>query len=133
MSKGLVDAPQRGFTLLEVVVALAILAGVAASVTQIFSMGVENTLEVEKESYAYILAESMLDDLLLLEDVREGAGSGAIDNTAYRYHVDVAEQDYPGEARAFELMHIQLTVSWGEGRYASDVSLEALKTQVKPQ
>lgn len=122
-----------GFTLLEVIIALAILAGVAASVTQIFAMGVDNTLEVEKESYAYIFAESMLDELLLLEDVREGAGSGVIENTAYRYHIEVNEQDYPGEARAFELLHIQLNIAWGEGRYATEISLEAVKTQVKPK
>lgn len=122
----------RGFTLLEVIVALAILAGVAASVTRIFAMGVDNTLEVEKESYAYLLAESMLDELLLLEDVREGAGDGMIENTSYRYRIDISEQAYPGEARAFELMHIRLSIAWGEGRYAADIALEALKTQVKP-
>lgn len=123
---------QCGFTLLEVIVALAILAGVAASVTQIFAMGVDNTLEVEKESYAYILAESMLDEVLLLDDVREGAGSGVIENTAYRYVVGVTEQDYLGEARkSFELVHVQLSIAWGEGDYAADVSLEALKTQVR--
>ncbi len=85
---------QAGFTLLEVIVALALLAAIAAS--------------------------------------RQGAGSGQIDNSDYRYTVEVSEQDYPGEARAFELMHVQLTLSWGEGKYGTDISLEALKTQVKP-
>lgn len=120
-----------GFTLLEILVALALFAGLAASVTQIFASGVDTTLDVENESYAYILAESKMDEILLLEDAREGAGGGNIEGTIYRYQIDVNEQDYPGEPRAFELLHIELTVSWGEGRFGSNVRLEALKTQVK--
>lgn len=122
---------QRGFTLLEIIIALAILAGVAASVTQIFASGVDTTLSVEKESYAYTYAESLMDELLLLKDVREGAGSGEIENTDYRYEVTVSEQAYPGEPRSFELMHIGLKVFWGEGDYQSDITIESLKTQVK--
>lgn len=124
---------QRGFTLLEILVALAVFAGLAASVTQIFASGVDTTLEVEKESYAYILAESKMDETLLLEDAREAAGSGKIEKTDYRYSIEVNEQAYPGEARAFELLHIQVTVAWGAGRYAADVQLESLKTQSKMQ
>lgn len=124
---------QHGFTLLEILVALAIFAGIAASVTQIFAAGVDTTLDVEKESYAYILAESKMDEVLLLADVREAAGSGTLEGSDYRYRIDVNEQAYPGEPRAFDLLHIQLIIGWGEGRYASDISLEALKTQRKTQ
>lgn len=127
----IIKRKSRGFTLLEVIIALAILAAVSASVTQIFAKGVETTLEVEKESYAYILAESMMDELLLLDDVRAGAGSGTLADGKYRYTVDVSEQAYPGEARDDELMHVRLSIAWGQGHYATDVVLESLKIQVK--
>ncbi len=122
---------QNGFTLLEVLLALAIFAGMAASISQIFAKGVDTTLAIEKESYAYLLAESKMDELLLLKDVREGAGSGRLENSDYRYEVVVSEQTYPGEPRAFELLHIRLTLSWGEGRYTDTIALESLKTQAK--
>ncbi len=122
----------RGFTLLEVMIALVLLASIAASVVQVISRGVDSTLTLEHESTAYLLAESKMDELLLLADVREGAGAGVFAGDGdYRYQVEVNEQPYEGQARSFELMHIGLTVRWGE---TSDnaVVLEALKTQAKP-
>ncbi len=122
----------RGFTLLEVMIALVLLAGIAASVVQVISRGVDSTLTLEHESTAYLLAESKMDELLLLADVREGAGADVFAGDGdYRYQVEVNEQPYEGQVRSFELMHIDLTVRWGE---TSDnaVVLEALKTQVKP-
>lgn len=121
----------QGFTLLEVMVALAILAGVAASIVQTLASGVEVTQSVEKESQAYILAASKMNDLLLLDDVQTGAGSGSIENTAFRYVATVEPADYPGAERKFVLWHIVLTVLWGEGDYQSSVVLQSLKSQAK--
>lgn len=120
----------KGFTLLEVMIALAILAGVSASVVQIFASGVETTIEVEMESQAYILAESKMDELLLLKDIQEGEGTGEIENTPFKYEVIVEPQEYPGVERIFTLWHIELLLLWGEGEHQSSVKLESLKTQI---
>lgn len=121
----------KGFTLLEVMIALAILAGVSASVVQIFASGVEVTQSVEMESQAYILAESKMDEILLMENIQDSEGSDTIQNTPFRYLIEVSPHSYPGEPRGFELWHINLSVLWGEGDYQSSVKLESLKSQVR--
>lgn len=124
--------PQAGFTLLEIMIALAILATVSASVVQIISRGVDTTLLLENESYAYVLAESKMDELLLLKDVRDGEGGGVFaGDDGFRYQVAVTEQPYDGSPRVFELLHIDVTVLWGGDEDPYDITLEALKTQLK--
>lgn len=124
---------QLGFTLLEVLVALALFAGISAAVVQIFASGVDVTQNLAEETQAYLLAESKMDEILLLKDVH-AANSGTFPDTPFHYTVTVSPQTYHGdtESRNAELLHIELTVNWGEGRYRNQITLEALKTQQKP-
>lgn len=118
-----------GFTLLEVMIALAILAGVSASIAQILAAGVESTQAVEKQSQAYILAAAKMDELLLLDRVETVSGSGTFTDTPFRYLIEVTPQPYAGQQRGFALWHINLQVLWGDEDDQSAVQLESLKSQ----
>lgn len=121
----------KGFTLLEIMVALAILAGVAASVVQILASGVDVTNDVEMQSQAYILAESKMDETLLQDHVQDAVGTGAIEDTPFQYEISVEPQEYPGKERGFALWHITVAIFWGEDDYRTSVKLESLKTEVR--
>lgn len=119
-----------GFTLLETMIALAILAGVAAAVAQLYASGVETTLDVERESQAYIWAQSKMDEALLFDDVNEAAGQGMIDGTPFTYSISVTDQPYHGEARpGFGLHHIEVAITWGSSAYDNAIRIVSLKAQ----
>lgn len=118
-----------GFTLLEIMVALAILAGVSASIAQILAAGVESTQAVEKQSQAYILAASKMDELLLLDPIENATGSGTFKDTPFRYQIDITPQSDSDPQRGFTLWHIDLHVLWGAAESQSAVRLVSLKSQ----
>ena len=58
-------APREGFSLLEVVLALAILAGALAALGEVMRLGDENASAAADESQAEMLAESVMSELLV--------------------------------------------------------------------
>ena len=68
---------QRGFSLLEVVVAFAILSLSLTVVMQVFSLVSSNTARVEERRRALLVAESQLGSLIV-EDVEPGHYQGEL-------------------------------------------------------
>jgi len=67
MSKAAIDArkSERGFTLLEVMIALAVFAITAIALLSQTSQGISQSLYLEEKSYALWLAENTLTELRL--------------------------------------------------------------------
>ncbi|GAB3114803.1 type II secretion system minor pseudopilin GspI [Aestuariicella hydrocarbonica] len=115
----------RGFSLLEVLVAFAILTLTLAVVMQVFSQVVSNTARVESRRLALMMAESQL-NYMVANDMESGRYQGEFDN-GYRWQADVEAMrplddeatDTPAweEDMQFLSPHlIRLEVSWGEAR-----------------
>ena len=119
---------ERGFTLLEVLVAFTIFAIVLAAVMQIFSTGTRNA-EVSR-SYVLALAEAQMQlaRLGIEQPLIVGEESGELDNGMRWRRVvaphDVGEVVPEGLPVAFD---VAVSVSWRDGGRERRVSLSTLR------
>ena len=74
------DSNAGGFTLIEVLVALAILSLSLAIIFSIFSVGLRGRRAAEDYEQATLLAESKLSSLGVAEPIREGESVGRFDD-----------------------------------------------------
>lgn len=123
----------RGFTLIEVLVAFAILALALGVLLQVFSGGLNNARVSEAYTTASLLAESKLAALGAEEPLAEGQSAGRFDDR-FRWRVDVrpyeeAERSGPTEREEWPVNAFQVvvTVSWNEANEERSVSLSTLR------
>jgi type II secretion system protein I len=99
-----------GLSLLETIVALAILTIGIASVLHVFSTSIAATKEAESYSTAAMLANQVALGLESQTSVDTGQDSGAFDDeTAFSWSTDVEDADDNG------LMRTTVTITWNAG------------------
>lgn len=121
---------QRGFTLLEVLVAFVILAFTLAIIYQAAGGSVRGTIKGEQQTYALTLAESVLNNF---RSVPEGgmARSGELEN-GYRWQLEATPRPVPEEQRnrtAVPLYDVRVQVEWDGG---AGVTLSSVLPQGAP-
>lgn len=99
---------KRGFSLLEVILALAILAGALAALGEVMRLGDENAAAAADESRAAMLAESVISEMLV--GARPVASvSGAVlpleDDPPWTASIEVVATDYQ------ELVAVRVTIA----------------------
>lgn len=109
-----------GFTLLEVMVALAVIATVLISVYQLHAQSLSLALETRFHSHAPFLAQQKIVELTAetTESVESGSGDFGEDYPELRWQlvVEAVESDFT-ETVPIHLMRIDLTVSDSGGEY----------------
>lgn len=112
---------QRGFTLLEVVAAFAILALGLALTMQIAAGGMRQARQAAEYTEASLLAQSLLDTVGVGERLEVGSDSGEWEG-GYRWQLEVAPYEVPAEGAFADpqtspvrLLELTLTVSWERG------------------
>ncbi len=117
---------KRGFTLIEVVVAFAILALVLGVVFEAVGTNARNARLGEQYSIATLWAESKLAALGIETPLEAGERQGQLP-APYRWHSRVTpvsdESDVSGPPTRTQLFEVILTVEWGDGTGARTVSL----------
>ncbi|HEY0721305.1 MAG TPA: prepilin-type N-terminal cleavage/methylation domain-containing protein [Gammaproteobacteria bacterium] len=127
------NQPQRGFTLLEVVVAFAILAMAVTTLLAMFGSGVRNTTLASDYQRALVLAEARMNYLQgiapnqLHPEIYQGEGEGGL---LWRSEVSV----YPTEATetALLLYRIDVQTSWRDGGHTRLIELSTLRLVPTP-
>lgn len=99
----------KGFTLLEVMLALAIMAGVILTVISSFNYHLSVVDRDREETVAVLLARAKMDDPAFNPGEKE-KGTFAPDRADIAWEAEVKPTDYPGVKR------MTLTVSWGTGQ-----------------
>ena len=118
-----------GFTLIEVVVAFAIVAVALGALLQIFSTGLRGLEATETRVVAARLAQSKLAAIGIEEPLEEGETTGAFDN-GYRWETRISAfgDESPTQprvsVRAYEVI---VTVSWDRGLRQNAISLTTLR------
>ena len=132
-------AAQRGFSLLEVLVAFSILALSLGVLMQIFSSAMRNAMLSQQYSNATLLAQSTLSSVGIEEPLQEGERSGEWDNgmrwrlfvTAYEEPLEEGGEQPRGlgtEQLGFiDGYQVRVAVSWDDGDTRRRVELESLR------
>ncbi|OIQ74948.1 hypothetical protein GALL_433890 [mine drainage metagenome] len=114
-----------GFSLLEVLVAFAILALTMGVLMNIFSGGLRNLGQGENYTVAMLDAQSKLAELGVSIPLQIGKQGGRIDST-YRWEATITPlRTAPDLAVALYGIHVD--VSWGGGTAERRVSLDTLR------
>ncbi|MFZ5758923.1 MAG: type IV pilus modification PilV family protein [Thermodesulfobacteriota bacterium] len=132
-------SPQRGFTLMEVLVAMMILAISLTVIMQLFAGGLRSERLSEDYVGAIVLAREKAESIMLADTLPLGATEGEF--APYRWRIDISlhetadsveEQEEtnkrknppsPDEPRLFEII---VDVSWPAGRSSKHYRLTSL-------
>lgn len=138
---------QRGFSLLEVVIAFVLLAGAMGLLLAILGGGLAQVRQSGQSSEAALHAQSLLAEVGVLEPIRPGRSSGEIERGRYRWTLEVSEVEDPvpppespaGEALVETvglqpagqpvIYLLQLDIAWGEGEATRSLRLSSLRAR----
>ena len=121
---------QRGFTLIEIVVALLVLSMASAVIFQGFSVGFRNARTADDFTQAVLIAQSKLAPAGVAEPLIEGVTSGEeLDKYSWTVTVDAVapspqENDTPEQLQPF---FVAVDVVWSDGGTERTVSLSTLR------
>ena len=119
----------RGFTLLELLVALTLFAVIGGSLLQLFHSGLRTARLAGDQAHAVLLARSKLTELQAYPALRPGALSGNFDE-GYRWDAILVQVPDVGATEIstgpLQLLDLILTVSWGDGDDARSFTLHSL-------
>jgi general secretion pathway protein I len=127
---------ERGFTLVEVMIAFTIAAVLLVVLLRSFSLGVSSSGLVSTYTEATLLAESTMDEFGTDIPLNDGAVTDRIQGrfrvaTAMHLYADENTPDLSGTLLA--LYEFTVTVSWQEGARRRAVDLRTLRLYSAPQ
>lgn len=134
MKGRLVPAGQQGYSLLEVVVALAIAGTALAGLLQAVGTQAHHTALAREYATATALAESMLARTGREIRLQSGTRRGRFDDTfQWRRSIRIHETNAaPGAAPPVTPYEVTVTVSWRTGHRLRDVTLRTLRLNPEP-
>ncbi len=118
---------QQGFTLLEILVALAIMAMAVVVVLQLFSANLQGLAASDDYVKAVIRAEAKMREILDDSDLAQRSWSEVSDDG---YRIDASVSPVAGERTEnlpVQLLRISLTVHWTKGVRERTLTLGTMK------
>lgn len=120
---------QRGFTLMEVLVAFTIFAFSFGAILQVFSSGAHNARVSRAYAAALGHAQSQLERLGIEEPLEAGQTTGVLDDgMAWRLEVTPYAQE-PTEDSLLRAFVVRASVTWRDGGREREVTLSSLRLQ----
>jgi general secretion pathway protein I len=125
---------QRGFTLVEIVVAFVLLSLVLVSSFELFTSGMRRAGNLDERSQALAVAQSQLALAGMEIPLKEGQHAGQTEDGRYRWTLaitrfeEAAQQPNQPLLSAYGLYRVETVVSWtgADGR-AQSISLATLE------
>lgn len=129
---------QAGYTLIEIIVAFAILALGLTMLLGTLSGATRQVRQAGDAGRAALHAQSLLDEFGELP--QPGTRDGDLDQGRYRWRLEVAPWNDPAprsgprrsDPNAARLLRLQLQVEWGEGGAAQRLQVSSLRLVVPP-
>lgn len=124
----------RGFTLIEVIVAFAVLALALTLLLGTLSGAARQVRWADDAGRAALHAQSLLDQTGVGEALQPGQREGEFEEGRYRWSMQVEPWRDPGaqdvalvDPGAPQLMQLTLAVQWGEGAPRQQLQLQSLR------
>lgn len=121
---------QTGFTLLEVIVALAIAALVFGAAVQLSGTAARSGAALNERTRALLVAESRLEAIGSQDVLRTGTTEG-VASSGFRWQASVEPLVLPDGVNAgntpFRLYAISVDVAWGEERQSRRIRLASVR------
>jgi general secretion pathway protein I len=118
-----------GFTLLEVMVAVAVVAIALVVLLRLHLMSLDNTLRAQDLTTAVLLAQGKIATMNAFPETGEEQGKfEGPELERFSWFTRVTEQTFPASEagqRDIEVRHILVTVVWFEGHHEQQYTLEA--------
>ncbi|HDZ91572.1 MAG: type II secretion system protein [Deltaproteobacteria bacterium] len=125
--------PERGFTLIEILVAISVLAISLVVILQLFSGGLKSVRLSNQYTRAIFYAREKMEELLLTEGLEPGTlDGGSEDSLRWTAQVVLVEPDEEdGPELPFDTLKITLQVMWEEGEKEKRFQISTLKVVEK--
>lgn len=117
----------RGFTLLEILIALTLFALVGGALLQLFHGGLNTVSTAGGHAHAALLARSKLTELQAYRQLQPGVEQGEFED-GFRWRTELTEADsVPDHAVAGLVpLNLVLEVSWGDPGSPRRINVESL-------
>jgi general secretion pathway protein I len=126
---------QRGFTLLEVIVAFALLAMALTLLLGTLSGAAKQVRWSSDAGRAALYAQSLMDQVGVGQALKPGQRSGDFENGRYRWTLGITQwrdslpaSNQPIDPNAMRLFEVQLAVEWGDGGPSRRLFLRTLRS-----
>jgi general secretion pathway protein I len=119
---------QKGFSLLETLVAFMVLSIVLVVVLQTFSGGIRSSHKSNQHMYATFHARAKMEELMATA-VAPGHSQGSFDN-GYQWQTEVSLLDSPDDGSmetGVVQMALSVRVSWRENGQSTGIELHSMK------
>jgi general secretion pathway protein I len=127
---------ERGFTLLEVLIAAVVMATVFVAVMGLLSKSLRNIDRLKPHEIALAHAQEKMNEVLILESLTPGTSAGSWDD-GYRWQVDVENAPVlldPEQAaqqktdrNTWGLFRVRVEISWGTEAAPKGYEIETLQ------
>jgi len=123
-----VVASSKGFTLLEILVALAILATAVTIIFQLFSAGLRNIAVSEDVVSAAVRAEAKMREVLSNEELTENSWTETTTD-GYTFAVNITEAlQEKTDSLPVQVLQIDLAITWTKNTRERSLRLKTYKT-----
>ena len=125
----------RGFTLIEILVAISILSISLVVIFQLFSGGLKSSRLSEQYTRGIFHAKEKMEEILLSTHLEEGEVGGEFDDS-FRWKSDIIsiEQVEDEESKLpFDTFNIEIDVMWYEGNKEKHFTISTMKVVEKKQ
>lgn len=131
---------QKGFTLLEILLAVSILGLAITVIMQQFSAGLRIARMSNTYTTATIYAKQKLEEFQVEEEMKEGEESGSFEDgyswrisiTPYEEYLEEEDEEL-FEHLPLEMYRLESVVWWEEGEKEKSITLATLKTVKKKE
>ena len=121
-------ASNKGFTLLEILVALAILATAVTIIFQLFSAGLRNIAVSEDVVSAAVRAEAKMREVLSNEELIENSWTESTTD-GYTFAVNITEAlQEKTDSLPVQVLQIDLAITWTKNSKERSLRLKTYKT-----
>jgi len=137
---------EKGFTLIEILVAVTILAIAVSSIFRVFGGSLRTVVDAENYAHASVLAESKMNELLGLDtELKTGRDRGNFpENRGYNWEWEIEKYLAESDDRRDEELSVNelgrivtykiaVSVTWNEGARERSVDLTTLKTVLEAE